>query len=488
MHGYTALICRLSPRPDGSYEGVDDQEQWGRAYAAQHWPGQPVEVFADAGISATNGDQRPGLDRFREWLASGRIAHVWAVEQSRISRETDGRYPWFTLAAEMDAAGVREVHTKRDGIVRVTDEVAGIKAVLAAGEVRKMKRRVNDKLDARAAAGVPPGVRPFGYTPEGTREDRTYVIVPEQADAVRFAAGKVLDGWSLSAIAAVLDGQGLHGVHGGKITPQAVRGWLTAPSIAGLRVHRGEITGKGNWPPILDEQTWRQVCAVLAAPRVVRRRDGGTYPISEAHAGNPAGRKYLLTGGLAVCGVCSAPMTGSAKQLRNKSGVRTVPYLLCHPNRGGRGCTGIMLAETEAHVVASLFAELETRPGFAAALSADQHADRRAELAAELEAVQADRIAYARDAAAGTMTRAEWLAMRPVFDEREAKLNRELAEIPPPTGRADWREVRGAWGDLELDEQRAFLRRYIETVTIVRATPGTKGFDSGRVKIGWREV
>lgn len=488
MHDYVALYCRLSPRPDGSYEGVEDQERWGRKYAAQTWPGGPVEVFPDRGISAANGDVRPELDRLRAWLADGRIAHVWAVEQSRISRETDGRYPWFTLAAEMDAAGVPEVHTNRDGIVRVRDEVAGIKAVLAAAEVRKMKRRVNDKLDERAAAGVPPGVRPFGYRAVGSRETRTYEIVPEQADAIRWAAGKVLDGWSLAGIAAVLDGQGVRGVHGGRITPQAVRGWLTAPSIAGLRVHRGEVTGKGNWPPILDEQTWRQVCAVLAEPRIVRRRDGRTYPVTEAHRG-PVGRRYLLTGGLARCAVCSAPLAGADKQLRNASGVRTKPYLMCHPNRGGKGCVGIMLPEVEAHVVASLFAKLEAEPGFAAALSADQHAARRAELAGALAAVEAERVEYARDAAAGTMTRAEWLAMRQVFAGREAGLRRELAQIPQPTGRVNWQEMRDSWGDdAELAEQRAFLRRYIATVVIVRARPGTKGFDPGRVKIKWAEV
>jgi DNA invertase Pin-like site-specific DNA recombinase len=512
------LYCRLSPRPDGSYEGVDLQERWGREYAAQTWPGVPVRVFRDAGLSAAKDDVvRPGYEALRKAIANGEGTYLWTVEQSRLQR-LEG--PWFALAAELETAGIKELHTKRDGIVRVGDVVAGIKAVLYADEVRRLKVRVNDKLDARAADGVPPGSRPFGYRPAGRREHRTYEIVAEQAQAIVWAAGRVLAGWSLARIAAELREQGMTGPHRVKvrnaeglvllddgrwvdprhddvkehavtrpsvITPQAVKGWLTSPSIAGLRVHRGEVTGKGNWPPILDEQTWRQVCAVLAAPRVVHRADGGTYPVSEAHAG-PAGRKYLLTGGLAVCGVCSAPMTGAAKQLRNTRSVRTVPYLLCHPNKGGRACTGIKLAETEAHVAASLFAELETRPGFAAALSADQHAERRAELAAALEAVQAERIAYARDAAAGTMTRAEWLAMRPVFDERESKLNDELREIPPPAGRADWQEVREAWDDLELDEQRAFLRRYIAQVTIVRAKPGTKGFDSDRVKIGWREI
>src|SRR5262249_3387378 len=157
------------------------------------------------------------LERLREWLADGRIAHVWAVEQSRLSRETDGRYPWFALAAELDAAGVASVHTKRDGVVRVTDEVAGIKAVRAAGGGRRLRVRGNDKLDARAAAGIPPGVQPFGYRAAGAREHRTYQIEPAEAEAIKWAAAKVLDGWSLSRIAETLDGQGLRGVHGGQI-------------------------------------------------------------------------------------------------------------------------------------------------------------------------------------------------------------------------------------------------------------------------------
>ncbi len=40
---------------------------------------------------------------------------------------------WFVLAAELAEAGIGEVHTDRDGIVRVGDDAAAIKAVLAAG-------------------------------------------------------------------------------------------------------------------------------------------------------------------------------------------------------------------------------------------------------------------------------------------------------------------------------------------------------------------
>ena len=47
--------------------------------------------------------------------------------------------------------------------------------------------------------------------------------------------------------------------------PTSVADFLTAPMIAGLRVHHGEIVGKGTWEPILDEPKWRALCAVIGA-------------------------------------------------------------------------------------------------------------------------------------------------------------------------------------------------------------------------------
>src|SRR5271170_5153085 len=127
------IYCRLSPRPDGSYEGVDLQERWGRDYAAATWPGVPVRLFADAGLSAAkDGVIRPDYEALRAAVANGEVRHLWTVEQSRLERR---EVPWFTLAAELEAAGITELHTNRDGIVRVVDVVAGIKAVLNAHEV-----------------------------------------------------------------------------------------------------------------------------------------------------------------------------------------------------------------------------------------------------------------------------------------------------------------------------------------------------------------
>jgi DNA invertase Pin-like site-specific DNA recombinase len=486
MTRYVALYCRLSPRPDGSYEGVDAQERWGRDYAASAWLDLPIEVFADPGISAANGDHRPEFERLREWVAAGRIAHIWAVEQSRLERR---EAEWFMLAAELDTAGIGHLHTNRDGIVRVRDEVAGIKAVLNAGEVRKLKKRVNDALAAKAAAGRPPGALPFGYKRAKDAEGgKTFLIVPEQAIEVRQAADRVLMGWSLASIARDMRERGIRGARGGEITRNAVGSMLTSPAIAAQRVHHGRIAGPGNWDPILDEETWRAVRLKLSQPRRVARSDGGTYNVTPAGLASHAGRRYLLTGGLAVCGVCSAPLVGMMRHRQPDPGKPKAPpkpYLSCHPNRGGRSCVGIMLDPVEKHVVDRLFAELD-RPGYLDALTADEHGKRRDEITTVLQAIERQRDELAALwATPGGLTMTEWQTARNGLDVNEQRLRRELAEIPPPLMDVDIAMARETWPDTTLDEQREFLRIFIERVTISKGVKGRKTFDPSRIAIDW---
>lgn len=481
MDRHVGIYCRLSPRPDGKSEGVDVQERQGRAYSAEAWPGVPVVVYSDRLLSAADEDVwRPGFEKLRQAIRDGEVAHVWCVEQSRLQRLEVG---WFVLAAELVAAGIDEIHTGRDGIVRVADDIAGIKAVLAAGEVRKLKKRVNDRLADNAAQGQPAGSVPFGFRHD-TKDDgtKTYRQVPAEAGAIRQSMDRVLAGWNLSAIAADLRERGLTGAHGGTLTAGSVRSWLTNPTVAGWRVHRGVITGRGNWDPILTEDEWQACRAKLAAPRVVSTRDGGTYPVGPAHTGY-SGRKYVLTGGLAVCGVCGHAMAGSVKQLKGgaKRGGRDVPYYLCR-----RGCTGIMLEPTEKHVVDRLFAELD-KPEFLDAIAEDAHAARREEIITALSAIDGKRKELAGLWGAGKRTSEEWNAARAALDATERELRAELAEKGPPPARVSIEQARQSWPDMTLGEQREFLRLFIAKVTIGRARPGLQRFDPDRIAIEWRK-
>ena len=462
----------------------------GPRYAAQTWPGVPVRVFADNDLSAASDDERPGYEALRAAVRAGELRHLWVVEQSRLERR---EVQWFELAAELDTAGIPELHTNRDGIVRVRDEVAGIKAVLNAGEVRKLRRRVNDKLAENAAKGRPHGGVPFGYTAkdQGGRlltddgGNRTLAIVPEQAEALRWAADAVLSGWSLTNVARKLTADGHRGHRGGNISAPAVRQLLNAPTIAGLVVRRGEIVGPGNWPAILAEDVWQAVRSKLASPRTVTCANGTELAIEAHQLGVRPGRKYLLTSGLARCGVCGSPLTGLMKAPgKNGSGVRK-PYLQCLHVTEGKGCVAIVLSATEDYVRDCLFAELD-KPEFLEAAAADDHAGRRDELTRTLSAIDAQRTELAGMWASGGMSTVEWQAARSGLDQREQTLRADLAAIPAPIGRIDISDVRGAWPAMTLDERRELLRMFIDRIVIKRATPGTRSFDPGRIEIEWR--
>ncbi len=494
-----ALYCRISKDASGRVEGVRAQERWGRAYAARNWPDLPVRVFADNDLTAADASvRRPEYEALRAALASGDVEQVWTVEQSRLERTEVG---WFQLAAELDAAGIPEVHTNRDGIVRVRDEVAGIKAVLAAAEVRKLKRRINDRLAELAAEGRPSGSTVFGYRRGlDAGGGKTLLVVEAEAAVIRDTADKVLAGWSLSRIAEELRREGWHGPHRRKvrdehgevivgpdgpltrpstITATTVQSWLTNPTVAGHRVHQGQVVGRGVWEPILDEATWRAVRGRLSAPRVVERSDGGTYALTGA--ARTTARRYMLTGGTAVCGVCDRPLIASMKQLRNR---QPQPYYLCHPRTGGRGCVGIMAEWLETYVVDEMLNELD-KPAFRQALAVDEHSARRGGLDAEMEAIEQQRKDLAQMWAARELTAPEWRAARQGLTDREGHIRREQAALPPAVEHVDPALIRAGWGAMNLDERREILGMFVARVVVKRARPGQRGFDDGRVDIEW---
>lgn len=480
---------------------MDVQERWGREYAARQWPGVPIEVFADKGKSASKRkDERPEYERLLAWVKAGRVGQVWAVEQSRLQRD---ELRWFEFRNELLHADITELHTNRNGVVDVESMAAGVTALTDAEESRRIRKRTRDGHNAAAREGRPPGARPFGYRHAGGRKrgsdsPLTYEIVPEQAEALRKAASLVLDGWSLSSIAAALRADGVTGSHGGRLAPTTVRVWLTSPSLAGWRVHRGEVVGKGNWPAILDEATWQAVQAKLAGPRVVRQANGGEYPVTAAHrtvGGRP--RRYALSG-LAVCAVCDAVLMGSlhpvGKRRPEDKGTPDTrerkPYLMCHVVRQGRGCVAAPYEPVLNEVLWWLWAELD-KPEFLDLVAADAAAERRDEITAQLTVLGGQRRELARMWAApgGSLTSEEWQAARDGLDEQEQALRAELRNLPTPVERVTADEAREAWPDMTLDEQQEFLRRYIAEVRLSKAgRRGERPFDTNRVVVVPRDL
>lgn len=514
------LYCRISRDQNGRWEGCEEQEGWGREHAAAVWPGLPILVFMDNDLSAAKDDtRRPEFERLREEIRrrAGAV-HLWAAEQSRLERREG---PWFELAAELDANGLPEFHTKRDGVVRVRDEVAGIKAVLNAAEVRKLKARVRDTLRARAAKGIPAGGVVFGYARGFTEHGvKTLVIIEEQAEIVLECASRILAGWSLGSIAADLRARGFHGPkpkkvrdaagrvvsadgapirEGGApayrpstITEKTVRSWVTNRTVAGIRVHQGEEFGTGNWTPILDEITWRAVCHKLSSTRTVKHSDGDESSISAKL--RRTGRRYLLTGGVAICGKCGSPMVAQTKQhaKKLKDGTRKVyrvtPYYLCEE----WSCAGVPSEGFEDFVVKSLFDQLDV-PNFVAAFTADENAARRDEIDGQIKAIEQSRMELSRMFALpptdpNKLTMPEWQEARQELGAQEKGLRRDLAAIPQPPIGINISDIRERWTGMTFDEKRDILSIFISRVAVMSAKDlGSNKIDDRRVQIQWND-
>lgn len=462
-----AIYCRLSKAIGGQVESVDRQERWGRAYHREH-PGishLPVVVYKDNDVSAFSDDAvRPDYDRLRAAVRAGTVAGIWTVEQTRIEAN---RRRWVELVADLDDAGIGELHTNRDGLVRL-DEVADIKHILAWHERKRLRERVSDTLADLAAEGRPAGSTSFGYR-HIQRDGRSWLVVVEtEAEAARWAAGAVLTGWTLSAVADELNRCEVPLRRGGAKgwTASRVRQMLAAPTIAGKRVYRGEVIGDGDWDPILDEPTWRRLTALF-----------------ESRNHSRPGRRYLLTGGLAVCGECDAwPLKAMTTLSGRKPYTRRNIYT-CHKSSGGCGRVVAAAESLEAHVVGLLLGHLGTAEFRARVTAADTGAAERKRLTAALAAVDGRRRKLAARWAGGGLDDDEWDAARDVIAAERAALNSELAAVPPPVDGVDPQSVVDGWEGCTFDERRFFLRLYLARVVVGRSGRRGRTFDVSRVVV-----
>ena len=145
---------------------------------------------------------------------------------------------------------------------------------------------------------------------------------------------------------------------------------LINPRYAGLKVHRGKVIGKGDWTPLIDEDTHRGLVAYLSDPSRI---------ICTSFV-----RKYIGSG-VYMCGRCGGPMRGAFPG--GKGAARTYECKT-HQHVVRRGEP---LDEYVEHVVLGYLSEPETRQRLAAMLHGGKRVDvnglhtRRAALQARLD-------------------------------------------------------------------------------------------------------
>jgi DNA invertase Pin-like site-specific DNA recombinase len=457
-----AIYTRISSDPDGTALGVARQQSDCEALCATR--GYEVAgVYADNDLSAFSGVVRPQYQRMLADIDAGIISGIVTYDTDRLTRRPAEMEHLIDLA---DRRGVKLATCSGD--LDLGTDTGKMMARIVGAVNRKSSedtaRRVSRKKLELATAGkwAGGGRRPYGYERDGL------TVVPDEAKIIREMARRVVAGESLGSIARDLDQRAIRTVGGKPWRLTTLRQLLTGGRIVGRRRYHGDDVAKASWPAIIDPELSRQVCDVLTS-RNPRQRSP---------------RKYLLSGGLLVCGRCGKPMQGGAHNGQRR-------YACVRGVGAGDHCGGtfIMAGPLEAHVrdrVVSLM------------LNQTDHAEGgggsegRAEVERQLEADQRRLKEIFEAYAAGEIDKAIWDSTRAILGPKiesglralsaqtpESAALRQL--IPAVPGGGHWASSAKAWNRLDVPRQAAICRLLLKSVTIGPGVSGSRYFDPRRV-------
>jgi site-specific DNA recombinase len=454
-----AIYCRISQDRTGAGLGVDRQREDCEKLAESRGWGI-AGLYVDNDVSAYSGKRRPEYERLMTDVRDGRVGAILAWHPDRLHRSP---LELETFIATVEAAGTR-IETVRAGHVDLATPsgrvVARTLGAMARYESEHKSERISRKHEELARAGQPirGGTRAFGLSADWT------TIVDDEADLIREAYRRILDGATVGSIAADWQSRGILSPAGLPWRPGPLRRLLTSARLAALREHRGAIVGAGIWPAIVDRAAWERVRATLDArtPRV----------------GTP--RRYLLTG-LVRCGACGEALMGRPR-------ADHVRRYVCArgPNFKGCGRTFIVAEPTEAAVVEMVLAVLdgpETEAAIrreAAMLDRTDDADRLAADERGLEDLARDHYVQR------IIGRTEYLAARDGLEARIAASRAALAAGGHGRRLAAALTVRGRWEDLTFARRREIVETVLESVAILPGRRGYNRFDVARLAPVWR--
>lgn len=495
-------LVRISDARDGDTHGVDGQVTDLDAYAA--WIGWRVgprethliiendtSAFKRRKIVVPGHDQpvlrtvRPGFRRALDMLASGQADGLLAMDLDRACRDprdledlidvVESRRP--RIPVESKAGSLRLANDADVTMARVMVAV-GNKAS------RDTARRVSASHQRRAAEGrYRGGRRRYGFEPDGITPR------PDEQEVIRWAAESVLAGVSLRYLVRDLAGRGVPTVSGADWSTPTLRDILLRPCNAGISVWTDPAAAPAagerheypaGWAPVLPEDQWRAVVAVLTDP--ARKTTPGNKP------------RWLGTF-IYQCGACERegrPLADARgyTSVKVSGGRADNPTYHCFSVTGGpnhlrraalpvddmvsRVITGRLAMPDAAGLLPSAGRpDVDVR-----ALRAEQAALR--ELLDEQARLHARRIIDERQLAAGSIELRGRLAG--IGAQLEA-----AAPVSPLAGIAGRPDAADVWAGLDLGRKREIVKALV-VVTLLPMAGRLRGvvFDPDSVEVRWR--
>lgn len=463
---HIALNVRRSPgEPDT--DSVEGQLSNGFDFIPRvpELAGLPVVVYCDSNISGYKEDvTRPGYDALKLSVTRGLVRYVVSRNQARITRSD-----WRSFYKLATAFGVAASYRYQGGVVefgRARDKlVSGMEGLMDEHYGDQVTEDVLEKHEKRRKAGLPAtGHAPFGYCWAGVKPYRTFVQVPEEVALIHRIVDLLFRGWSCSAVAKLLDSEGLTGRKGGQWTSSNLKRMLSSPVQRGFHLDvpngkgRNVPSGrKGDWEPIFDEATAARLDAILNSTHV-QRADGTVMSRAQTEP-----RSHLLTN-IVVCGRCHLPLKGKTHKSRGGS----LSYE-CPTGRGGCGL-GISHGEAVDEAVVAEVLGMYRDPTVLRLLAGDRYSAERQALQRELDEVTASREEWLEKAESGPPSQMLMDLMQRLED-RTVALTARVRALPPPA-KQSFARVPEDWGAMTVEEQRAAIRRVMDRVVILAVGKG----------------
>jgi DNA invertase Pin-like site-specific DNA recombinase len=439
--------CRISADKTGAGLGVERQAADCRDLAMRLGLGEP-EVLTDNDLSAYSGKRRPGYELLLEGLKDGRwsVLLVWHVD--RLCRSVRD------LEDIVDLVNGRvAVHTVKGGEIDLETPEGRLQArmlgTLARYESEHRSDRVRRALDQVAERGKSQGgPRPYGWLRDMPKVAKFSTPDPVEAPIVAELTRRVIGGESIRSLAAELNKRGVPSVSGVPWSAGTVKNTVIRPRNAGLRDHRGEIVGAGDWPAIVDQESWEAAHALLTDP--ARRTSPGNAPAR-------------LMSGLMTCGVCGLPVRAGG----SRGGV---PVYRCSSGKHVKRRVELVDGLVESYILALLEREQVGAP-----IAAEVPKDVRGQADAirlrleQLEDKYSD----------GDISRTGYLRNRDRLAAKLAELDREeaLLRVPGPMEGI----TPAKWVTLPLERRRAVVGYLVDVVLM--PTAGSGHHDPELIKI-----
>lgn len=276
------IYVRISQDRTGAGLGVDRQREDCQELAERNgW--EVVETYVDNDVSAFSGKLRKDYRRMLADLDKGRATIVIAWHTDRLHRSPTELEEYIDVS---ERNGV-STHTVKGGIVDLSTSSGRMVARMLGAVARhesehKAERVARARLQAAKAGRWSGGIRPFGWgVPTGetrkvkneeTGEETEVPIldmdkaVPEEARHLVDVTDAILGGASLRSQVKHLNDKGVLTTKGNRWQPVQLRDTLMRARNAGIAVYRGNEIGRGKWEPIVAEEKWRAVVALLTDP------------------------------------------------------------------------------------------------------------------------------------------------------------------------------------------------------------------------------